>query len=343
MEWTDEQKKELERLKNTAPKAHIRQKALAVWNVTRGKTYKEVAKFMGTCRQAISKWCKAYNSNGSAGWEHKPGQGKKSKGNVQELAQYLFKSPREYESNRTRWTIKLLIEKVPSLKGLSVSGISKFLKRNNISYKRGILSLRSPDPNFFEKKKIIEEAVKEMRENEDIVVIYEDEVSFYRQPTQSWIWYWMGRKQPKMKGSRKSNTMFRVIGGLDMRTGSVQYDICSKVRAGRFAKFLKTIADKYLNYRKVYIVMDNWPVHFHDKVQEVTKKLSNVIILPLPTYSPFLNYIEKVWKWVKQRVTHAHPWADDDDLVELKTQVAKALEQSNMEGVDLLRYVGYKC
>ena len=31
----------------------------------------------------------------------------------------------------------------------------------------------------------------------------------------------------------------------------------------------------------------------------------------LPTYAPWLNNIEKLWKWLRQRVTHAHPWAAD--------------------------------
>ena len=31
----------------------------------------------------------------------------------------------------------------------------------------------------------------------------------------------------------------------------------------------------------------------------------------LPTYAPWLNPIEKVWRWLKQSVLYAHPWCDD--------------------------------
>lgn len=152
MDWERKQIEELNAVKNTASKCHIRLKALAVWNISRGKTYREVADYLGVCRQSVSNWTNAYREYGCDGWYHQEGQGKKSAIDLDDIIDYLTKSPREFGVNRTRWTLDLLISKVPCLKGVTRGGLSKFFKRNGISYKRGQSYIRSPDPDYIKKK-----------------------------------------------------------------------------------------------------------------------------------------------------------------------------------------------
>ena len=46
-------------------------------------------------------------------------------------------------------------------------------------------------------------------------------------------------------------------------------------------------------------------------MQQTLARDPRIELLRLPTYAPWLNNIEKLWRWMKQRVSHAHPWADD--------------------------------
>jgi len=142
-------------------------------------------------------------------------------------------------------------------------------------------------------------------------LLFSDEVSFYRQPSQAWLWWYTGRRQPCLRYSNRSNTVMRVLGVLDAWTGRVQAWEYGKITAGRLARRWREAAQAYPSARKVYLVVDNWPVHFHETVLNALAADPRIELLRLPTYSPWLNNIEKLWRWVKLRVAHAHPWSDD--------------------------------
>jgi len=52
-------------------------------------------------------------------------------------------------------------------------------------------------------------------------------------------------------------------------------------------------------------------MHEHPHVQKVIQTCKHIQIVPVPTYTPWLNVAEKLWRWTKQCLTHAHPWSDD--------------------------------
>lgn len=158
----------------------------------------------------------------------------------------------------------------------------------------------------------MEQVLREAAANpEEVIVLFTDEVSFYRQPSQAWLWASMGRRQPRLRYSHRANTLMRVVGLLDTAKARVHVWDFHKVSADRLASCFRQIGSLYPEARQIYLVMDNWPVHFHPKVRSALSKEPRIRIVPLPTYAPWLNNIEKLWRWVKQHVTHAHPWCDE--------------------------------
>ena len=61
-------------------------------------------------------------------------------------------------------------------------------------------------------------------------------------------------------------------------------------------------------------------------------------ILWLPTYAPWTNPIEKLWRWLRQEVIHCHRRADHWEG--LKAAVTGCLDAFADGSTDLLRYVG---
>jgi transposase len=172
---------------------------------------------------------------------------------------------------------------------------------------------------------------------QETVLLFTDEVSFYRQPTQGWLWHRMGRAQPRLPYSHRSNTLMRVIGVLDAMDGRLQTWDYGKATAPRLGKCWSIAAANYPNAKKIYLVMDNWPVHFHKDALGPLLRDPRVEILPLPTYSPWLNNIEKAWRWVKGRVTHAHPWSNDFTV--FREQVRAELQRASAQP-EFRRYCG---
>jgi hypothetical protein len=170
------------------------------------------------------------------------------------------------------------------------------------------------------------------------VLLFEDEGTFYRQPTQAWIWSSLGRQQPRMPYSHRSNTRLRMVGYLNAATAAVHSQDMSRVSADRLARNVAQISQWYPQADTVYLVWDNWPIHAHPKVLEALRKQPRLKVLWLPTYAPWLNHLEKGWRWVRQRLTHAHPWSDD--FLEYRQQVRDEFARLASGSEEFKRYVG---
>jgi len=52
------------------------------------------------------------------------------------------------------------------------------------------------------------------------------------------------------------------------------------------------------------IAWDNWPIHKHVQVEAVAAE-QRITLLYVPTYAPWTNPIEKLWRWLKAGIADA--------------------------------------
>jgi transposase len=65
----------------------------------------------------------------------------------------------------------------------------------------------------------------------------------------------------------------------------------------------------------IYLAWDNATTHFGGDIEAVLKEAEGrLVLLYLPTYSPWLNPIEKLWWDMRYNVTHCELFATIDDL-----------------------------
>jgi len=165
-----------------------------------------------------------------------------------------------------------------------------------------------------------------------------DEASFYRQPTQAWLWAERGRSQPRLRWSYRKNRVVRVAAALDAVAGRVVYRLAPRFSVRELIRYYQQLAQAYPDCPRLCVVQDNWPNHKHPEVLRSAERLGRVELVFLPTYAPYLNPGEKVWRWTKQNLVHAHPYCDDFN--EFKQQIAATLEEANQQSQALLRYCG---
>jgi hypothetical protein len=183
------------------------------------------------------------------------------------------------------------------------------------------------------------QALKEAQENpKDTVLLFQDEASFYRQPSQGWLWASLSRQQPKMRYSHRSNTLMRLVGFLDAATGKVLAWDCPRVSVGRLAQYIRQVSRAYPEAKRIYLVWDNWPNHWHPVVLQAVQEDPRLVVLPLPTYAPWLSAIEKLWRLLRQEVTHAHPWCDD--FHQFRRTIMDKLAEFSTGSQRLLHYCG---
>lgn len=221
----------------------------------------------------------------------------------------------------------------------SLSGIWRLLEREKIVYKRGLLRLHSPDVDYESKRDAAIEALHEARQNHPrVVTLYLDEMSYYRQPTVANAWHERGAStQPQAKLSTTNNTRRRVVGALDAVSGAVVYQQKSKITVAVLASMYRQIRQAYPHAETIYLIQDNWPVHRHAIVLQAATDAAVTPVM-LPTYAPWLNPIEKLWRKLRQEVLHLH--RHSDAWANLIARVEQFLDGFKGGSEQLCRYVG---
>lgn len=171
-----------------------------------------------------------------------------------------------------------------------------------------------------------------------MVALFQDEASFYRQPSQARLWALAGRRQPHLAWSHRSNTQVRVAGVLNAVTGASATMQAARITVPRLLKSYRAVLEAYPEALMIYLIQDNWPVHKHPEVLSFLRGHPRLQVLWLPTYAPRLNPIEKLWRFAKQTLCHAHPFCDDFN--EFKRQLALCLDQAADRPAYMLRYCG---
>lgn len=217
-----------------------------------------------------------------------------------------------------------------------MAGISRALHRLGIRRTRGHLHIPSPDPAYQAKLAWIERAATRARADPAHVrLLYGDEFSLYRQPSLADVYAPRGW-EPTASGSQRSNDRWRYSGALDLVSGQVTASSGPKMGVEALCAFLHQLRQTYPD-EQLFLVWDNWPVHTRPPVL-ATAAEERIELLWLPTYAPWTNPIEKLWRWVRQDVVHYHRLADQWE--ELQAQVMTFLAQFAHGSPALLGYVG---
>ncbi len=246
---------------------------------------------------------------------------------------------------------------------MTEAGVSQLLKRLGIRYKRGRDYIHSPDPDYAAKVSYLTLCqMKAYYEPEKHVFVYLDEFSFYRQPSLASAYEAVGPHQPLAYRSYRSNTRCRGIGALNFMTGQLTYGQRSRTTVPYISRFYAMLRDDYPDVEVIYVAQDNWAVHVHPNIlarlqpqhspfwpktppnwpTEPDEKAVHddlpIQLVFLPTYAPWLNPIEHLWRWLKQDVLHLHRYSDE--WASLKQRVLDFMAQFAHGSIDLLHYVG---
>lgn len=251
----------------------------------------------------------------------------------QDLLNQLHQTPESAGQSDTRWRLASLRAACPWLKLTTDGSLSRLLQRLGIRRKRAREYLHSPDPTYTDKVAYLEacwQAVEAAPERQ--VLLYLDEFGFSRQPSLSVAYEQRGHVQPLARRSYRRNQLCRGLGALNRQTGQLSYIQASHISASVLTAFYRQLTQTYPEAEVIYVVQDNWPVHLHPRVLAALqpqqfpfqpwvpahwaqgKALAPPLpiqLVFLPTYAPWLNPIEKLWRLVRQKVIHLHRFSND--------------------------------
>ena len=240
----------------------------------------------------------------------------------------------------TRWTLARIAAAFPWLAGYSLSGVWKLLRGCGIRLRSARAQAYSPDPDYQQKVEhlctILREAAQAPSER---VVVFVDQMGYGRWPEASTDWMPQAPAPVRVAERFASNERkWRLMGALNAQTG--QLDTLDNYIVGRkqVIQFFKRLDALYPQASRIYVVLDNWSIHRHAQVQEALEALPRLELVWLPTYAPWLNPIEKLWRWLRQEVLYLH--RDAGDWNTLQDHVHGFLAQFATGSTEVLEYVG---
>ena len=320
----------------------VREKILMFLLMNDGKTYEEIAEFIGCSRRTVAYWCVHGDVNNLESLEDGRKKGNHHKATPEyedKLLKLVDKDPEELGYELGRWTGKRLAEHLEKETGilLSKSQIVRILKRKKYVYIWGKYSLE--DKQDKEKRKAFKEKIEEYlriakEKPEALQVWFWDECGFSLRVIRRQCWTKKGKRK-KVKGQRRRGRV-NMMGGL---RSTDKKRICFVVKKGDSATFYEQL--KKLNEEvkkewvlkgnnpkdfeksgpKIVIILDN--ASFHKKqevIEQIEAELPNIKLEYLPAYSPDYNLIELVWHSAKEYIAHRN-FENKEELENLVNQL----------------------
>ena len=166
---------------------------------------------------------------------------------------------------------------------------------------------------------------------------YEDEFNLSWFPTLHAMWSPKG--QQVMIPTPGQPDKYYGIGAVNYHTGETVVQFQRHKRRREIAQLLEALLEKHPK-ETVYVAWDNVNTHEDEEVEAVVRGAAGrLVLLYLPTYSPWLNPIEMLWRYFRQEVTH-------DELFETKQALLAAAQdffaRYNQNPEKILSVIGSK-
>jgi transposase len=182
----------------------------------------------------------------------------------------------------------------------SLSGMRDFLHRIGYEYKKPKLVPGNPDE---EAQELFAEQYEEFMLNKpaNIEVLFVDAVHPEHNGMAAYGWIKRGEKR-KLK-TNSGRQRLNLHGALNAETLEVTIIESKTIDAESTLTLLETIEQKYPLSSQIFVILDNAKYHYSKEVRSFVEK-SKIKLVFLPSYSPNLNLIERLWKFFKKKVIY---------------------------------------
>ena len=180
----------------------------------------------------------------------------------------------------------------------TASGMTKWLHRNGFSYKHPKGRPAKADPlkqeEFIKKYSLLK---KETPKEEPILFGDGVHPTMATKVTSGWI----RRGVDKPIETIASRTRMNIFGAINLETMCVTTEYYETIDQNSMAQYFKTLRKAYPKAPKIHLIIDQGPYNRAKNTKDAAKKYG-IILHYLPTYSPNLNPIERLWKVMNEKV-----------------------------------------
>lgn len=296
----------------------VRQRAHCLILASQGVRIEGLRKIFQVSHKTIYNWFDRWELEGVVGLYNKPGRGRKPTFNSSQeqiIRKWSKQSPRQ---------LKKVVQKVKEEWDIEVSTktIKRILKMLSMSWHRMRRGVRgNPLPQEYHEKEAQLSEFKRLDSQGKIDLYYLDESGFCLIPCVPYGWQDIGEylEIPSSR-SRRLNVLGIMNKSNHLETYISEESINSDVVIACIDSFFPTVN------KPTVIVVDQSSIHtcdaIRDKIEEWQER--NITIFELPPYSPQLNLIEILWRFIKYEWIEIDAYSSWESFV---TSIEKILRE----------------
>lgn len=271
----------------------VRERAQCLLLSYRGKTIAELIKIFNVTRKTIYNWFTAWEDRKLLGLYDSSGRGRKpklSEDQQLEVKKLVKESPK---------SLKTVQSKIKQEWGVEISKdtIKRIVKKFKMKWRRMKRGLsRKPSEWELDVKLPEIEKLKELHEKGEIDLGYLDQVGWSIRACIPYAWQ---EKDSQIILNDVEGKRINVMGIMNIKN-EIYYEVYEKnTDSDKVIEFLDRFSET-IKIRTV-ILLDQASIHTSDKIMERSEywKEKNLELFWLPAYSPELNLIEILWRFMK--------------------------------------------
>lgn len=281
-----------ERISN--PITAIRKRMDAIYWTSQGKSRDEVSSLSGVHRNTVKNYIKIFNAGGMSALKTFNYKGFDS------VLMRRRVTLEDYFRQHPPRTAKEAAAKVEELTGssLSVDEVRRFMRKIGMKpLKTGHIPAKA---DVVAQQVFLDDTLLPLIDRAQAGqchLFYMDAAHFVLMPFVGILWCFARVFIKAAAGRNRIN----VLGALDAVTLKLETVInTTYINAQTIAELLEKLA-KQFTQRPIYVVLDNARYQHCDYIKELAKELGIHLVF-LPAYSPNLNLIERVWRYIKKDI-----------------------------------------
>jgi transposase len=314
---TPENQRLLHRIYRQSRHHAVRQRAHCILLRSQGKRVDDLVEIFSVSRKTIYNWFESWETRSMAGLYDHPGRGRKptfTPEQQEQISQWSQEHPQK---------LKQVLDKIKEEWGIEVSQktVTRVLKGLQMSWHRFRRVVGGhPDAQVYADKQAELEGLKQLEDAGEIDLYYLDESGFCLIPYVPYGWQLIGEtlELPSQRSQR-----LNVLGLMSRRNHLASYvstqSITSEVVIACIDTFFAEV-DK-----RTVIVMDQCSIHTSgavmDKLEEWKER--KIELFELPSYSPELNLIEILWRFMKYEWIEVRAYRSWQSLVDYVEKVLR--------------------
>lgn len=261
---------------------------------------------------------------------YKGSMGKLSYSNLGKIAQYA----KDNAVTDIKQILNYILEQFNVL--YSISGVTKLLKRLSFSYKQKVaipskLNIEKQN-NFIESYNEIQKGLKA---NE--ALFFMDAVHPQHNTHTAKAWLLKGSNTYTLTNSGRNRLNINGLYNPNNQDVIVTYH--DTINAQATMELLDKLQENYKEKEKIYIIADNAKYYVSHLMKEYLANNTKIELIHLPPYSPNLNLIERLWKYMRKEVIN-HNYCEK--FTHFSHQIKSFFNNIDRHQQELATFIGHK-